>query len=40
MKELNEILNNHQFRLLRKIEREDVLRLEGYFFDPVNQKDI
>lgn len=38
MRELNEILNNNQFRLLRKIEEEDVLRLEGYFFDPVNQK--
>jgi hypothetical protein len=38
MRELNEILDNHQFRLLRKIETDEVLRLEGYFFDPVTQK--
>ena len=38
MRELKEILDNKQFRLLRKLEINDALRLEGYFFDPVNQK--
>jgi len=38
MKSLDEIINNRQFKPLTVMNEDDIIRVDGYFFDPVTQK--